>query len=206
MITRSDLIERLVELPGERAHYDFSPLRGSSQALLAAGASYRESAVSIILFPEEKDVKCIVTKRQSYEGKHSGEISFPGGKKEETDASLLHTAIRETKEEIGMDLFQHEFLKTLTPVYIPVSQFLISPQLFWVERERSYALNEREVNTLIELSLRDLFTEESIERRDILVNSQMKLKQVPHFVQNKTAIWGATAVMLNELKYVFLNR
>lgn len=206
MITKDELLLKLNQLPGERAHYDFSPMRGSSQALLNAGAVYRESAVAIILFPEESDVKCIVTKRQSYEGKHSGEISFPGGKKEESDISTLYTAMRETKEEIGFDLQPHEFLKTLTPVYIPVSQFLIAPQLFWVERERNYELNQREVNQLIELSLKELFSEQSIERKDIMINDGLTLKQVPHFVQKETAIWGATAVILNELKYIFLNR
>ncbi|MFY7990067.1 MAG: NUDIX hydrolase, partial [Fluviicola sp.] len=190
------------ELPGEAAHHEFLPMRGSSQAAIANGAPYRLSAVAILLFQNTAgNLSTIVTQRQTYEGTHSGQISFPGGKFEDFDLDLTQTAVRETREEIGLDISNSERIGKLTNVYIPVSQFLVEPHVFIIQDQPSdFQLSPREVNSLHTLDLPTLFTTESVTLRDIKQPNGIILKQVPHFVQNDLFIWGATALMLNELK------
>ena len=190
------------ELPGEAAHHEFLPMRGSSQAAIANGAPYRLSAVAILLFQNTTgNLSTLVTQRQTYEGTHSGQISFPGGKYEDFDLDLAQTAVRETSEEIGLDISNAERIGKLTNVYIPVSQFLVEPHVFIIqEQPADFQLSPREVNSLHTLDLPTLFTPESVTLRDIRQPNGMILKQVPHFVQNDLFIWGATALMLNELK------
>jgi 8-oxo-dGTP pyrophosphatase MutT (NUDIX family) len=190
------------ELPGEAAHREFLPMRGSSQEAIANGAPYRLSAVAVLLFEDHSgQLSTLVTQRQTYQGTHSGQISFPGGKYEDFDGSLTETAVRETREEIGLDISEAERIGKLTNVYIPVSQFLVEPHVFILQNQPvDFELSDREVNSLHTLSLPALFTTKSIELRDIRLPNGMIMKQVPHFVQNELPIWGATALMLNELK------
>jgi 8-oxo-dGTP pyrophosphatase MutT (NUDIX family) len=191
-------------LPGERAHQAFSPMRGSSKQAIENGAPFKLSAVAILLFPDEEgELHTIVTKRQEYDGTHSGQVSFPGGKYEPSDLDTLHTAKRESKEEIGIDMKVFEVIGNLSDVYIPVSQFLIKPYVFYSHHSHhEYSLSEREVHSIHQLHLKSLFEETAIIYEDIHFSNGMKLSNVPHFHQENLKIWGATALMLNELKYV----
>ncbi len=207
-MTRQELILLFQqELPGEETHIGFAPVRGRTSDFLASGKPYRESAVAIILFPvnDSNEPGVLVTQRQEYEGKHSGQLSFPGGKREESDPNLLQTAIRECEEEIGLLLQEDLMIGKLSQVYIPVSGFLIDPYVFYIDQlPNEFRLNEREVKKLHYISLNPLFTEEAIERRDVEVLPGRIVEQIPHFVQGDVAIWGATALLLNELKALFL--
>lgn len=202
-MTHADLIKRFEkELPGEKSHLAFMPLRGSSMEQIKKGVPFREAAVAIILFHnEENRLSTIVTRRQEYDGSHSGQISFPGGKKEMDDNTLLDTAIRECHEEIGVYASNFEFLKELTPLFVPVSQFLITPYVFYSHHKSfNYMRSEREVAAIHELDLLDLYRSESIVTIDIQINNTFTMKNVPHFKQGEILIWGATALILNELK------
>lgn len=202
-MTRDDLIEKFSgELPGESSHLAFMPYRGSSREQIQNGISYRDSAVAIILFHNSENKLCtIVTQRQQYEGSHSGQISFPGGKKEQDDPDLVHTAIRECREEIGIDAGAFELLKELTPLFVPVSKFLITPFVFYsTEQSFEYIRSEREVAEIYELDLLELYEPEAVITLDIPLNKEFMMKNVPHFKQGDILIWGATALILNELK------
>ncbi len=192
------------ELPGEAAHRDFLPMRGSSKAAIESGLPYKLSAVAVLLFQnDDGQLSTLVTQRQIYDGSHSGQISFPGGKFEDSDAHLVHTAIRETREEIGIDISNAEKLGQLTSVYIPVSQFLVEPHVFFLpEQPRNFYPSEREVKRIHRVELPKLFVPEAVQHLDLTMPNGILLKQVPHFVQNDLRIWGATAVMLNELKFL----
>jgi len=102
---RENFLENLVDvlkkgIPGEDAHLKMSPLnRGKSSQAILGNTTYKESAVAVILYPKEQSIECILTQRQEYKGKHSGQISFPGGKKEAVDIHIEYTARRETFEE-----------------------------------------------------------------------------------------------------------
>lgn len=202
-MTYADLIEKFSgELPGESSHLAFMPFRGSSREQIQQGVSYRDAAVAIILFHnEENTLSTIVTQRQQYDGSHSGQISFPGGKKEADDPDLTYTAIRECFEEIGIDAGSFELLKELTPLFVPVSKFLITPFVFYsTQKSFQYKRSEREVAEIYELDLPALYKPESVVQLDIPLNKEFIMKNVPHFKQGDILIWGATALILNELK------
>lgn len=206
-MTREELVSLFKQpLPGEDTHIEFAPVRGKTSDFLASGASYRESAVAIVLFPInfEEGLGVLVTQRQQYEGKHSGQLSFPGGKREGSDPDLLYTAIRECQEEIGLILTENEMVGKLSKVYIPVSGFLIDPYVFFLnDLPDTFELNEREVYSLHKVALTPLFEDEAIERRDVEVLPGRIVPDIPHFVQENVAIWGATALLLNEMKVLF---
>ncbi len=205
-MTHADLIAKFEhELPGERSHLAFMPFRGSSMEQVRKGIAFRDAAVAIILFHNEAGKLCtIVTRRQEYDGSHSGQISFPGGKKEIDDDNLLDTAIRECYEEIGVHARNFELLKELTPLFVPVSQFLITPYVFYSENKTfEYMRSEREVAAILEVDLLDLYESEVVQI-DIPMKSDYILKNVPHFQQGDILIWGATALILNELKDILV--
>ncbi|MDR0802160.1 CoA pyrophosphatase [Fluviicola sp.] len=202
-MTHADLIEKFSgELPGENSHLAFMPLRGSSKVQIQQDVTYRDSAVAVILFHNEKNtLSTIVTQRQQYEGSHSGQISFPGGKKEADDPNLVHTAIRECFEEIGIDAGSFELLKELTPLFVPVSKFLVTPFVFYsTQKSFQYNRSEREVAEIYELDLLALYEPESVVQLNISLNKEFIMQNVPHFKQGNILIWGATALILNELK------
>lgn len=205
-MTHADLIAKFEnELPGEQSHLAFMPFRGSSQEQIRKGVDFRDAAVAIILFHNEAGKLCtIVTKRQEYDGSHSGQISFPGGKKEPDDANLLDTAIRECYEEIGVHARNFELLKELTPLFVPVSRFLITPYVFYSENKTfDYMRSEREVAAIHEPDLLELFNSEVVYL-DLQITSDYTLRKVPHFKQGDILIWGATALILNELKDILV--
>ncbi|MEN9977645.1 MAG: hypothetical protein RLZZ569_270 [Bacteroidota bacterium] len=195
------------ELPGETAHQEFLPMRGSSKAAIASGAPYRNASVAIILHCNQQGkLATIVTQRQVYDGNHSGQISFPGGKHDEKDADLLQTAIRECIEEIGIDCTNFEYLGSLTSLYIPVSEFLIQPYVFYAKDNTfQFARNEREVAAIKVIDLHALFHPSAQSKEDVIISEQHIIKNVPHFNQDNIKIWGATALLLNELRQMIYN-
>lgn len=192
------------ELPGEKAHKDFSPLRGSSSEAIKAAKNIRESAVAIVLFEWNNELNVLLTKRQEYKGTHSGQISFPGGKVEESDPNYLFTALREAHEEVGIDKQELEFVRLITPVYIPVSNFRIHPHVFWWNSPKILEnKNTREVAEIGFIALNELFQAENIQYLNLNIDNLI-LKDVAHFIHKDWKIWGATGVILNEIKQLIL--
>ena len=190
-------------LPGEETHLEFSPIRQKSSVALKNAQEVRDAAVAIVIYPFNDELYSLVIERQTYDGTHSGQISFPGGKVEETDQNLMQTAIRECYEEIGLQLNESDFISELTPVFIPVSGFHVRPFIFYQKNEpTNFILSEREVYQLAHISLKELTNDENVILRSLSVGSTI-LKDVPHFKLNEVEIWGATALMLNELKHLF---
>lgn len=191
-------------LPGESAHLAFSPIRMKSSEALKTATLIRQSAVAIILYHQDDELYTLIIKRQEYNGNHSGQLSFPGGKSEENDKSLIHTALRECQEEIGISETELVHLEELTNVYIPVSGFHIEPHVFyWENPQTDFTISEREVATVIPVKLTELFDDNCIELRDISFPNGQVVTDLPHFCVGNHAIWGATALMINEMKELF---
>lgn len=199
----SALAQRLQQpLPGEAAHRIMYPRAGISADLLKAPETARLSAVAILLFEQDNDWHSVVIQRQVYDGTHSGQIGFPGGKWEPDDNSMLETALRECSEEIGVGTDEVEYIGKLSDVYTAVSSFLIEPHLFhWKNPRTTFVTSEREVAAVHTIALQTLLNGE-VERIDIPLQSGIVLKNVPHFVFGGIRIWGATALILSELKEV----
>ena len=113
--------------------------------------------------------------------------------------SLERTALRETDEEIGVSPSKIQVLKAFTRVYIPPSNFIVQPYLGVIDHTPKMTLSVDEVASVIEMPLKTLL-DDSIVKEVGLQTSYAKFIDVPAYVYNDFTIWGATAMMLSELK------
>ncbi len=150
------------------------------------------------------ELAILLIKRSEYEGKHSGQIAFPGGKNDIHDTDLEYTARRECYEELGIPMDQGELVRTLTPVYIPVSNFQMFPFVFFHSIRPVLHKNEREVNEIMELSIEELAYGLPISHKTVaLEKNSLYSRNVPGFEFNGHWIWGATALVLNQIKIAY---
>lgn len=191
-------------LPGIDAQYEMAHIKRAKVRPedLQAG-TFRESAVLILLYEKEGNIFIPLTERHPYPGVHGAQISFPGGKSDPEDKSLEMTAFRECKEEIGVSE-NLQLLGALTPVYIPVSSFIVHPFVAYYTSETiSFTLNEREVKSLVELNLEVLKKPATIKQTTVEPAPGLRI-ETPYFDVNGKVVWGATAMMLNELRHLLL--
>lgn len=190
------------ELPGEEAHLEMLPYREATSKMLAAVPEFRESAVSILLFHHAEELRSVLIQRPTYQGSHSGQIAFPGGKRDETDRDLVHTALREMHEEIGFQDPQIQHLGELTKVYIPVSRFLVYPNVFYTQIEPNFTPDPREVEDILTFPLGRICEPDCLTTTNISMDKGIVMKNIPCFMINQRIVWGATALMMNELRRV----
>ena len=188
------------KLGGLEAQFKMAPkLRLKYDQDKIAANNPKKAAVLALFYPNKENETCfLLTKRASYKGAHSAQISFPGGKIEESDLNLQETALRETEEEIGVSSSSVKIIRELTDVYIPPSNFLATPFLGFIEKKPKLILNY-EVETEIEVLVSDLLDEKNITTVS-LSTSYMKKVDVPCFKINNHIVWGATGMMLSEIK------
>lgn len=163
-------------------------------------ANARKAAVLVLLYKKSDRIFLTLIRRKIIEtDRHSGQISFPGGKMEPGDDYPVQTALREAQEEIGITITL-DILGLLTPLYIPVSNFHVTPVVAWYEGEIQFSIEENEVEELIEMDL-DLLINPAVKSiRDMAIFPSMVLKGVPVYDMQGMVIWGATAMMLSELE------
>lgn len=185
-------------LPGRDAQFRMAHLaRVQPQE---APPEAQKAAVLVILFPADNNWQLIFIKRKDVPGDHHrAQISFPGGKYEPADATLIQTALRETEEEIGVLRNQFQVIGPLTELYIPVSNFEVHPYLACLGAAPSYTMQESEVSAVLEVPLSNFLQPDARQERDIRVREDLLLKSVPCFDVHGETLWGATAMMLNEL-------
>jgi 8-oxo-dGTP pyrophosphatase MutT (NUDIX family) len=164
----------------------------------------KKAAVLVIFYPNLKgELNFLLTLRASYIGTHSAQISFPGGKLDPRDTSLKNTALREAREEVGIIEKDITIFKKMTDVYIPPSNFIVTPYLSYINYTPKFTKNY-EVEALIEVKLSDLLCD-SLLSTTVLTTSYAKNINVPCFKLNNYIVWGATAMMLNEIKELLKN-
>jgi len=160
---------------------------------------FKKAAVLSLFYPNHKNETCfLLTQRASYKGTHSAQISFPGGKIEKSDKNLQETALRETFEEVGILQTSIRVIRELTDVYIPPSNFLVTPFMSFVDEKPTFKINN-EVKTTINVLVSDLLNDKNISSVN-MNTSYMKNVEVPCFKLNNFIVWGATAMMLAEIK------
>lgn len=189
---------KVTDLEGINAHIQFSPKRHLRNIKPLVP---KKAAVLALFYPnKEHQTSILLIERAHYNGTHSSQISFPGGKTEKSDKNLEETALRETFEEVGISKGNIEIIKQLTEVYIPPSNFLVTPFIGFSKQKPLFITNN-EVENIIEVLFSDVLNDKNIVIKKIS-NSYMINAEVPCFQLNNYIVWGATAMMLNEIKYL----
>ena len=198
----SESIRRISKhpLPGFDAHNKLVP--GYRQQILKkynGNANTKKAAVLALFYPDmEGNTRLLLTLRASYKGTHSAQISFPGGKTEGHDNNLAATALRETYEEVGIPTTTIQMVRELTNVYIPPSNFLVTPFIGITDSTPIFKTNH-EVESLVEVLLSDLLDDQFIRFKttDEITGTETK---IPYYNFNNRMVWGATAMIISEIK------
>lgn len=194
-------IEQL-PLPGEVSQLKMSPpfredLIEHHKVLMKTS---RKAGVMALFYPDvTAQTKLILILRKTYKGVHSGQVGFPGGKHEIEDANMKITALRETEEEVGVPIKNIKVIKTLTQLYIPPSNFTVHPFLGYATKTPNFVKQDSEVEDLIEVSLQDFINDNNVVNTYVTTSYSDKT-EVPALKLSNFIVWGATAMMLSELK------
>ena len=188
-------------LPGITSHIKMAPRHRVEElsSLASIVPLARNSAVLILLFPVNRKLKTVFIQRSVYEGVHSGQISFPGGKHEKSDKDFEATALRETFEEIGVEPDKIEILAQLTDFYIPPSNFLVKVFVGYSSQQPVFTPDHKEVQSILEVDIDDFYDSRNIADKEFYSTSRKTTVNAPCFLVNGMEIWGATAMMLSEL-------
>lgn len=163
----------------------------------------RHAAVLNLFYPgNDRETRLLLILRKTYRGVHSNQVGFPGGKVEEEDRDLEDTALRETHEEVGVTPEKVNIIRSLSEVYIPPSNFMVYPYMGYANERLQFTRQESEVERLIEVRMEEFLSDKSMfyQRLDTSYASDI---EVPAFRLNNYTVWGATAMILSEVKELF---
>ena len=184
---------------GAEADPGLNPNAPSIPVELAQG-TWRTSAVLVPLYEDEGELHVILTRRAAHLRSHSREVSFPGGGREEADASLWETALRETREEISLDAELVERIGRLPAFRTVGSKSLVHPFVSIIRGGRPEGLNPDpcEVEHILYVAMSELL------RDDVFREELWKIPAIGHvsvnfFELHGDTVWGATAAMLRQL-------
>ncbi|WP_339713222.1 CoA pyrophosphatase [uncultured Kriegella sp.] len=189
-------------LPGEASHYKMAPpvrIRLMEESKLKKKQPKKAGVMALFYGDATNRTRLLLILRKTYQGVHSNQIGFPGGKAEKSDANILETALRETHEEVGVLPNRVKIIKSLSEVYIPPSNFEVQPYIGLYTKTKPFQIQESEVESLVEVRFTD-FMDDSNNYMQNLTTSYAKNIDVPAFKLNGYTVWGATAMMLSEIK------
>lgn len=192
-------------LPGKQAQFVMAPMERIKKLKEThiQEMQPRQAAVMALFYEREGETYIILILRKTYKGVHSNQVGFPGGKVEEEDEDLLATAMRETYEEVGVAQRDMISIKKLTNIYIPPSNFWVQSFMGYVRTSPTFIAQEEEVEALIEVPLAELLQPNSVGTSRITTSYAVDL-EVPIFRLQSHEVWGATAMMLNEVKEIII--
>jgi 8-oxo-dGTP pyrophosphatase MutT (NUDIX family) len=157
----------------------------------------RQAAVMLLIYrgTNNDSLQTVLTRRKDDLQHHPGQISLPGGRHEK-DETLEQTALREVEEEIGIDRNSIEILGTLNSIYVPPSDFTVTPFVGWLSEEPAFVLQADEVAELIRVPVNHFLDRSN--RRNSSVTSDRKAREVPWFSVQQNQVWGATAIIIDD--------
>ena len=188
-------------LPGNKAHKLLEPETRRHFRNQQPLENARKSSVLIVIFPSGDFYSTFTILRPEYDGVHSNQIAFPGGQMERQDDNLMETAIRETEEEINVYVDKQSILGKLTDIYIPPSNYLVAPYVAYFDQKPQTKRQPSEVQEIIEVNLKEIIAPDAIVSRSFYLERYGQVN-VPCFVTGDYVIWGATAMIMSELREV----
>ncbi len=197
-------IEISRELPGFSAQKLMAPL-GRQPFSEYITREPKKSAVLILLYPQQEpfEIKTVFIQRPDNEGgSHAGQVSFPGGGMDGSDKDLSETALREAEEEIGVDRQSVSLLGALTPLYIPVSNYMVHPFVGAVANAPSFNIQPAEVKGLLEVRVNDLVSGIYTRTTERFIRIRNTKMEVPCYDISGEIIWGATAMIVSEFSEI----
>jgi len=202
-----DLLKKIqnATLEGENAHQVYSPPYRplfSYEEILAKNPKF--AAVNILLYLKNNEWYFPLMVRSTNDrDRHSGQISLPGGKKEEYDINFEETAKRETSEEMGIDIYYNRIIREMSPIYIPPSNFYVKAFVSYTKKNPQFILQETEAVELIEFPVSTLLN--LSEHPEMMVLPSSRGVEVPVINFNNYSIWGATSMILSEFSHLLKN-
>ena len=185
------------DLPGEESHQKMRVIYDQSIELPFSKINSIPAAVLILLYLADNEIYFFLTKRTDELKHHKGQISLPGGTQEGNE-KLIDTALRETQEEIGINKTSISIIGTITPLFVPVTGFMIYPFIGYSLNKLNPKPDPVEVATIFSVNISDLLNKENrtTEQRNIRGYDV----QVPYFKLNDYQVWGATSMILSEFR------
>jgi 8-oxo-dGTP pyrophosphatase MutT (NUDIX family) len=207
----TDLVEKLEAelkkpLPGEKVQLRMSSITRIRELMnFTHKGEAIHSSVLILLFPSGNngDISLVLILRPMYDGVHSGQIALPGGRYEDSDKELIYTALREAREEIGIDSGNVHIIGRLTELYIPPSNYVVAPFVGFIRDEPLFKPDLEEVEKIIVIKLKDLIEERSLKVKEFVVSNGIKVT-APCYDVDGHLIWGATAMILSEFREIVI--
>ena len=202
-----DLLKKIqnATLEGENAHQVYSPPYRplfSYEEILAKNPKF--AAVNILLYLKNNEWYFPLMVRSTNDrDRHSGQISLPGGKKEEYDINFEETAKRETSEEMGIDIYYNRIIREMSPIYIPPSNFYVKAFVSYTKKNPQFILQETEAVELIEFPVATLLN--LSEHPEMMVLPSSRGVEVPVINFNNYSIWGATSMIISEFSHLLKN-
>ncbi len=191
-------------LPGAEAQYQMAHV--ARRTYVPAPHDARLAGVLVLFYPVGNAWNLVFIERTSGNpnDRHSGQISFPGGQYDPNDGTLEQTALREAHEEIGVPPETVTLAGALTELYIPVSNFLVHPVVGFTGSKPDFVPQADEVAAILESPFDRFLQPDTVKMTDIRVMQNVTLRNVPYFDVSGKVIWGATAMILGELRSLFL--
>ncbi|MCB0806135.1 MAG: CoA pyrophosphatase [Bacteroidales bacterium] len=196
------LEKRLDEtLPGNDAHMQMaSKVRLKELNFNSDISKAIRSAVLILFYPGKTSTQTVFILRPQYDGVHAGQIAFPGGRAEPEDRSIIDTALREAYEEVNIKPQAVKVLGTLSDLYIPPSNYIVTPVVGTTDKMPEFERDPAEVDEII-LADAGFLLDPSLIKETIVKVRGFSI-EAPYFDINGYVVWGATAMILNELKAI----
>ncbi|EDP70329.1 hydrolase, NUDIX family protein [Flavobacteriales bacterium ALC-1] len=191
-----------LDLFGEISHAKMSPpyRLELAEKMKVKSKNAKKAGVMALFYPDTNgDTYLVLILRKTYKGVHSAQVGFPGGRYEDEDKDLMVTAIRETEEEVGVSESIVEIIKKMSPLYIPPSNFMVHPYVAISNTTPIFVKQEDEVEAIIEVNLEDFLNDANCITTRVPTSFNVEV-DVPAIKLNGHIVWGATAMMLGEIK------
>ena len=189
-------------LPGEASQYKMAPESRLEelQRINISQKNPRRAGVMALFYPTNNmGTNLLLILRKTYKGVHSNQVAFPGGKEEKSDDGLLTTALRETYEEVGVAPKDITVIKEISEIFIPPSNFMVQPYIGLYRNPKPFVKQDAEVELILEVPVSDFLDDTLVVSKKMTTSYAVDI-EVPAFKLNGYIVWGATAMMMNEIK------